>query len=185
MNNNQIRRKIIEELYKSNEKKPGLTTPHGRLRNEIGIEDNELDRNINYLKDKGYIHLTTAMDYYAAKITDKGIDLIEDNNEFNTKFPLLSINQNIVQNSTNVNIGSNNSINISDSFNQIYQDPNFVKANNKEEIQKIILEIQKELQNDAVSKSKIKDSVDWLRTNAKWTIPTIAQIVTAVMLGTG
>ena len=104
MNNNQIRRKIIEELYKSNEEKPGVTTPHGILRNKLGIEDNELDRNINYLKEKGYIELITAMNYYAAKITHKGIDLLEDDNEFNTKFPLLNINQNIVKDSTNVNI---------------------------------------------------------------------------------
>jgi hypothetical protein len=183
MNNNGIRRRIIEELYNSNEEKPGLMTPHGRLIDEIGIENNELDRNINYLHEKRFIDLLRAGKYYAAKITPKGIDLIENPEEFNTLFPQVNITQNIVQDSSHVVIGSNNSININESFNEIYQDPEFRNSNNKEQIKDIIQELQIELGNETVNKSKIQKCYDWLKINANWSIPMVSQIIIAVMTG--
>lgn len=167
MNNNEIRRKIIEELYNIYEKNHLRNMPKGKLKDKIGVEYNELNRNVNYLKDKGYVTLIMGMgDYYAAKITADGIDLIESPEEFNTLFPQLNITQNIVHDSSNVVISSDNFINISDSFNQIYQNPEFLNSNHKEEIKKIIQELQIELQNEAVNKNKIQNYYNWLKINA-------------------
>lgn len=41
--------------------------------------------------------------------------------------------------------------------------------------------IENELKKDGINPSKIKCSVNWLKRNASWTIPTITQIILKVI----
>lgn len=83
MDNQKIRRKILEFLYDS-AKNSSNKVPKGILKQELGIEYGELDFNIDYLKDEGYIDVEEGMrGYYAVVIKSKGINLVENPNEFN------------------------------------------------------------------------------------------------------
>lgn len=108
MDNNEIRRKILEVLYDQEMNNPKII-PKGILKKKSGIEYNKLDPNINYLEDKGYIQVTRAMGgYYATKITAKGIDYIENNEEVKS-----NITQHFHGNIENFALGDINNYNTS------------------------------------------------------------------------
>jgi hypothetical protein len=78
MDNQEIRRILLELLYNHGMSEMSI----GILEENLGIGYGELDPNINYLEDKGYIKGYNSLEgYYAAKITAKGIDYIENKKE--------------------------------------------------------------------------------------------------------
>lgn len=112
------------------------------------------------------------------------LDLSEFNEKENSKSSVynqitISDSQGVVIDSTNV------SINIQDAFNKIYQQLDDENPENKEEIQVKIKELEEEVQKEEIDKSKVQNIYNWLKNNANWTIPTITQIVTTCLFGTG
>jgi len=191
MNENRIRRGILEILYDYEEEHSGDQMGGHDLTEKLGdIEPNELIFNMNYLENKGYMDIEEYLEgEFIANITHQGIDLIENNEEFNTKFPLITITN--INNSKGVVLGSNNvqidikdSINIKDSFNELYKQID-ITNDDANEIKENIKQIEIELNKKEVNSSTIKNSVSWLKRNANWTIPTITQIITSVMIGNG
>src|SRR5512139_2558273 len=87
MDNTEIRKKILETLYHEFQKE-GIPSSLGAysIAREIGIDENDMDFNYQYLEDKGFIKL---MKFGSPEtgvfliITPKGIDLIEGPSEFN------------------------------------------------------------------------------------------------------
>lgn len=183
MDNNEIRRKILDILYnnKLNNLEEGFYNI--KLQEKFSnIDENIFNFNLNYLKKKRLIRSTTVLGqrYYIVKITIDGIDVVEDNEKLNRFFPI--INQTIVSNSPGTVINSNNvSINIQESFNLIYQEINERNPKNKSEIKSKIDELKKELEKDEINKSKVQKCSEWLKRNANWTIPTISQIILATI----
>jgi DNA-binding protein len=79
--------------------------------------------------------------------------------------------QGVVTGSNNVKIDINSTTN---NFNDLYKlSDNYENA---KEIKEKLNVIENELNNDEINQSKIKSSIDWLKRNANWTIPTITQI---------
>ncbi len=185
MDNKEIRRKILEALYKHEEQNPGRFLPSGNLKKLVDIEEKKLESNVYYLKRGRYIEIREFLQGYHAKIANRGIDLVENNEEFNRIFPPVNITT--IHNSKGVVVGSNNveikideSINITDSFNEIYDKANDFE--NAEEIKERIKVIEEELKKDNINKSQIKSSMDWLKRNANWTFPSLVQILTSIFL---
>ncbi len=182
MNNDEIRRKILEILYEKDKEEPFRFMSRNLLKEKLNVEDNKLDSNVLYLKEKNLIILgkehTQTKPFIRAIITAKGKDLVENKEEFNSMFPI-NITQNIISNGIGAAIGNNNSINISieDSFKKIYDDIQKQDMSNKEEIIKNVKEIEDELKKDSIDKNKIKKSIDFLKTNASWVIPSVIEIV--------
>jgi len=94
MTNQEIRRKILELLYNEYQIHPYLTVSAKDLLYKIGITKQELFTNIVYLEEKGYVELQKALGtpFISARISVYGIELVEDESEFNIKF---RIRQNI------------------------------------------------------------------------------------------
>jgi DNA-binding PadR family transcriptional regulator len=126
--NIKIRRDILTILYQ-HFKNSERFTEGAVLLKAIGKEKNELYPNLRYLEDKDLVNIIWRPGGFpVVKITALGIDLLEDESEFNQKFPL-SINydssihiSDITGDITGIGIsGSNNviekNIQISDSFN--------------------------------------------------------------------
>jgi hypothetical protein len=94
-----------------------------------------------------------------------------------------NLNVTNVSKSQGVITGSNNLMKIEGgiySFNELYEmiNENDDKA---DEIKENLKLIEKELKKEEINPSKIKTSVDLLRRNAYWTIPTIASIMMPLM----
>ncbi|MDO5836099.1 MAG: hypothetical protein Q4P17_06285 [Methanobacterium sp.] len=185
MDNQEIRRKIIELLY-DNASKGSERVTKGILKKELGIGYNELNFNINYLEKERYISVERFMGgHYVVEIRSRGINLVENPKKFDSLFPLVNITQiynskGVVVGSSHIKLNIDESVNIKDSFNEIYNELRNQK--NSDEIIEKIKAIEHELNNDTINKSKIKNSMDWLKRNANWTIPSIVQIITSVFL---
>lgn len=175
MNNIEIRRRILEKLYNAEQKKPDNIIPSDKLCQELGISNEDIGSNIKYLHQKHFIEAhQLATRHYSAllNITHDGIDIIEDENEFNRKFPIKITNiQNsngVVIDSNNVRVDINQSINIQNSFNKLYEECE--AKDGSEEIISRIKAIENEIGKDTVNTDKIKESTNWLNRNASWTI---------------
>ncbi len=89
------------------------------------------------------------------------------------------INSQVVTDSNNVKLDINGSFNIENSFNDL--DRLSEGYENADEIKENLRSIKYELSKDQIDQSKFKSSVDWLKRNANWIIPSISQIVLASM----
>jgi len=130
LNYNQIRRDILKLLYQ-NFRNGKPYTEGANIVNSIAYSQTDIYASLHYLEDKGLVNVIWRPGGFpVAKINASGIDLLEDESEFNRKFPVSitydsSINISDVKGSlTGIGVsGSNNIIKsntrISDSFNQI------------------------------------------------------------------
>ena len=64
-------------------------TPKEFIEN-LGVVQEKLDFNIVYLEEKGLVELQKPLEgsiFVGARITTKGIDIVEDSDQFNNLFP--------------------------------------------------------------------------------------------------
>ncbi|MBZ2164502.1 hypothetical protein [Methanobacterium spitsbergense] len=183
----EIRKKILEILYEKDRENFRQYIDREELQEKLHIDFNELDSDVINLKDKGLLEIITASHVYflAARITTYGKDLVENENELINQSPV-SFTQNIVSNSSGVFINSHDiSINIQDSFNEIYSQIENKNPQNTDEVKEMVTRLQSELTKENINKTNIQKISNWLRKNANWTIPTITQIIIAILIGGG
>jgi hypothetical protein len=188
MDNNEIRRQILEILYEYEKTHPKTYLDYDKILNKINnVKLEELIFHVNYLEDKGYLEQRRLNgEGFIARINSQGMDIVENTAEFNAEFP--SINFTNINNSKGVVVGSNNvkidfneNLNIKESFSEIYNkiDP---MATNSKKIEEQVQLIENELDTKKMDKSVIQSSMKWLSVNASWTIPLLTQIMLAVMI---
>ncbi|MGP8023864.1 MAG: hypothetical protein ACLQG5_06225 [Methanobacterium sp.] len=189
LDDNQIRRKILEILYDYEIENPRDDVESIELNKKLGVGvlDKEVEFNINYLENKGFVDVTGRhFEGFEVKITHKGIDLVENNEEFNNLFPQINLTQNIIQNSKGVVINSNHvNMSIDESFNQIYYKIEERNLENVAIIKEAIKNIEEEFKKDCISKTEIQASIsiiDSLKGNAYWIVPMVAQVMTSILL---
>jgi len=179
MDNKEIRRNILEYLYQMDEENPQNLISKEEIISFLGVEGKKIDSNIIYLEEKGYVKLEKYIGalFGHARITSYGKDLVENPEEFNSKFPI-HVTQNIVTNSTGTIIGDNNtqSLTISDSFNTIYHELEKRNPDKKSEIKKQIKIIENELKKETPNISIIKKASEFLKNNAAWIVPIMGEI---------
>lgn len=86
----EVRRKILEILYERFVEHPYNRTTPKEFKEQLGISLRDLNYNIIYLEDKCLIELQKPLEgslFVGARITHRGIDLIEDEYEFDIMFP--------------------------------------------------------------------------------------------------
>ncbi len=89
----EIRRRILEMLYEKFTEHPYYRITPKEFKNELKINLRELNYNVIYLEEKGLIELQKPLEgslFVGARITTKGVDLVEDEYKFNMMFPLNS-----------------------------------------------------------------------------------------------
>lgn len=197
MDNNKVRRDILEILYKMFKENPYSFVSREVLLYVI-YNSKGLDSNIAYLEEKGYVELQRALgtQFIGARIKAGGVDLIEDESEFNVKFP---IKQNITQikgdvigvisQGNNAQITSRISIQIGKNFNNILEEIDLrrdLDTETKQSLRSKVQEIQTEIQKSEPNAIKVKSALDFLKNKAKWvydkivTNPVIAAILVEI-----
>ena len=90
MTNHGLRRKILQMLYTCFTEHPYHRITPEEFTESLGITQKMLDFNIIYLEEKGYIELQKPLEgsiFVGARITPKGIDVVEDKKKFDILFP--------------------------------------------------------------------------------------------------
>jgi hypothetical protein len=80
-------------LYESFTEHPYNRVTPKEFKTILGIGLKDLHFNIIYLEEKGYVELSKPLEgsiFVGARITPKGVDLVEDECEFNVHFPVQS-----------------------------------------------------------------------------------------------
>ncbi|WP_048190499.1 hypothetical protein [Methanobacterium sp. SMA-27] len=183
MDNNEIRREILEVLYEFEQDDPGRKVNRGHIKEKLDIDYKQIKSNIRWLEGEGYVKVDWLPQTFLSLITNRGINLIENKEEFNKEFPLINVqniinSKGIVIDSNNVDIKIDESIDIKATFNSIYEDIEI--HDNSDEVEKRILMIEEMLKKDNINTSKINDAVGWLRVNANWTILPLIQIIVSL-----
>lgn len=88
----RLRRCILQTLYALFKKHPYAQVELAQLLEDCQIDTETLNWNMVYLEKSGFVELSKSIDtppYIAcsASITAAGIDLIEDEDEFDNRFP--------------------------------------------------------------------------------------------------
>jgi len=86
-----LRRKILEMVYERFKEHPYYRITPKEFKESLNISLKELHYNIIYLEEKGLIELQKPLEgsiFVGARITPKGIDLVEDEYQFDIMFPL-------------------------------------------------------------------------------------------------
>jgi hypothetical protein len=90
MKDSLIRRRILEMVFNTFREHPYNRITPKEFKEELGIGLKELYFNVAYLTEKGYLDLQTPLEgsfFVGARITAKGIDLVEDTLQFDIMFP--------------------------------------------------------------------------------------------------
>ncbi len=89
----QLRRYIMESLYHFFTEYPYAAMEMSQLHESCGNDAKSLNWNIVYLEKSGYVELSRSVDCppyvsCSASITGSGVDLVENESDFNAKFPI-------------------------------------------------------------------------------------------------
>jgi len=94
MLNEKIRKAILEYYYEYWQKKPDAWASCEQLAEELGISNEQLGANLRYLHDKGLLKALKTLEPYERwlyKITDLGIDAVENPHKFNQSIPFINL----------------------------------------------------------------------------------------------
>ncbi len=156
MTNIEIRRKILEMAYERFKDHPYYRITPKELKEVLNIDLKTLNFNIVYLEEKGYVELQKPLEgslFVGARITSKGVDLVEDEYQLDVTFP--------VDKDT-----SAMQINIFKEFNLLIDkisESEKISSDTKEIIIEEIREIQKELKKIEPSYGRVKLFLDRVR----------------------
>ncbi|MCK4673048.1 hypothetical protein KAT67_03580, partial [candidate division WOR-3 bacterium] len=87
----KIRRGILKMAYERFKEHPYHRITPKELENALNIGFKELNYNIIYLEEKGFIELQKPLEgsiFVGVRISSKGIDLVEDECQFGIMFPI-------------------------------------------------------------------------------------------------
>ncbi len=156
MTNIEIRRKILIMAYEKFKEHPYYRITPKEFKEALNIDLKTLNFNIVYLEEKGYIELQKPLEgslFVGARITSKGVDLVEDDYQFDITFPVTSDT-------------SAMQINIFKEFNLLVDKVNTdekISGDIKEILIEEIREIQKELKKIEPSYNRVKLFLDKVR----------------------
>jgi len=109
MDDVRIRRLILRELYDKRRHEPSAAIERSELAQHLGLTPQDARFHLGYLAEKGLVEISTTTVgqrvFALVHITAAGIDLTEDPNEFNNRFPPQIIIQNVLGDKLDIVIG--------------------------------------------------------------------------------
>ena len=156
MTNTEIRREILRMLYECFKEHPYNRMTSNELKETLNIGLKELQFNVIYLEEKGLLELQKPLEgslFVGARITPKGIDLIEDEIQLDIVFPTKSTEASI---SSKVFDELQHLIHETSESNELDQDT-------KELIVEEIAEIQKQLKLSEPSYTVVKKLTEHIK----------------------
>lgn len=160
MDKNILRRNILTMLYERFCEHPYHVVTPKEFVETLKIDQHELNYNIVYLEEKGLVELYKPLEgaiFVASRITSRGIDLVEDELEFRSRFPIAQ-----------VDTGSD----LASAVQQLHVLINQVKKTTKSEVSELlegdIAELANHLAAKEVSYKMVQDLVNQIRKKEKW-----------------
>jgi DNA-binding MarR family transcriptional regulator len=105
----RARRLILQALYKERKREPQGAIERSQLAQRLALTPQDAQFNVGYLAEKGLVRISKPTvdrrKFFFVHITAEGIDLIEDPNEFNNRFPPQVIVQNVLGDKLDIVIG--------------------------------------------------------------------------------
>jgi len=185
MDNQKVRSVILRKLYEHNNTNPNFPCYLEEF-TKLGISKEQISVNVRYLEETGLVKqvLWDATIPIAAIISAKGMDAVENPETFGDQFPFISNNIQIitgdVKNSLIAQTSGDQTINISESFNQIYNQidkDERINLSAKEELKKDVKELEEHL------KDTEKINLGWLKSKLSkisktgWNSPILQNII--------
>lgn len=182
MDNNDIRKKILEVLYEAKTIRNPLIT-NNEIIEKLNLKEQSIFFNTQYLHEKNYVKMMLLADGgFFAEITSNGVDIVENTAKLNQLFPtkLEIINSpGTTVNSDNVSISFNNS------FNQLYSQIREIGLDNQVEIEERLKKLEEELKKENLSKSKLQNIISYLKTHTPdWVVSAAIQLTIKAITGT-
>ena len=187
--NDKIRRSILEIFYESALKNPtSCAVTREMLKTRLLISDNLIDMNVMYLHGKKLVRICkwkTHELWEAAVLDIKGVDVVEHKEQYANEFPFMQLN---LQNINGIVFGNaiqavNSQVafdqKIVDAFKQIYvslDSNSSLTQEGKDQTRSHLKTIEEELLSKG-SLDKIRKSLNWLKQNASWVVPTVTQVI--------
>ncbi len=192
MKNDSVRLRILEILYKKAAEGGDWTMQREEIIQLLPISEKQLDFNVQYLHNKKLlkIRVLEKANWQATKITAKGIDVIENKPRFADEFPfILESIQGKMADQPDGSIVDTDQCDVnlyqqvSSAFGQAYEQvkKTDILLEKKQEIEANLKALENELPKQKPNKNKITAIYDWLKVNAEYVIPIIAESVTEAL----
>lgn len=190
--NNEIRYSILQHLYRLHFEDPSsFGIARVELLRLIGTQENLMDSNMLYLEEKGLVRLEKVMGslWAWARVTALGIDVIENKEMYKQRFPFITVQIQEIHGDVHGNVvqaeGSQVTIQQIDGAFQtarsMTESKTDISQEVKKEIQENLVALQEEIEKKEPDAGKIQRSWSWLKRNANWVVPVLAQIVSEVV----
>ena len=188
VDNNQIRYRILEELYKYEQKEPGrLGVENEAMLGTLGATSEQMDFNMLYLEEKGLVELLKVMGslWRNVRITALGIDVVENKERYMNDFPFI---QAVIQQIQGPIYGTvvqavSSQVNFSQQVANAFQEAQrltneqSIAKELKTEITENLEALKREIVSGQPDAGQIQRPWNWLKRNASWVVPTLTQIV--------
>ena len=189
VSDDQVRIDILEVLYKHLTDDPTSSgVDRAIIQDTLKISESQMDLNMSYLEEKTLVTLfrIKGSQWTFAKITAEGIDVVENKERHAEKFPFTQATTNQIHKDVHENVIQieqsqvSFSQQVTNAFNQAYNQVETSKLSKAEKgkIEKQLNALEKELQKTRrADLGTIQKLWEWLKRNASWLSPTIAQVV--------
>ncbi|UCE16464.1 MAG: hypothetical protein JSV12_02285 [Candidatus Bathyarchaeota archaeon] len=190
---NEIRQLILKTLFDFEQKNPRSTGGFGRERMKelLQLPEEKMDFNMYYLEQKGFVKLFKGIGiWFHARITAFGVDVIENKHKFGEQFPFIKTTIQEIHGDVHGNVVQ--AVDSKVSFNQqvtaafrrarnMIETKDGISPTLKEAINEKVTLLEKELRSKKPDTSRTRKLWKWLKRNANWVVPTLAQVVLEVL----
>lgn len=188
MDDQTITSVLLRKFYEYARENPRASF-HFKEFSDMGLTDEQISFNAKYLDDKRLLDVSwNANDIvpHSAQITALGIDVVREPETTGIQYPFVQNNLQIINGDINNSIiaqsAGEQSINISDSFNKIYNQINAsedIDLSTKTELQNEIQEVETHLTEGKIDLDWIKDKLLNIKKKAHWVNPILQSIIVA------
>ena len=183
----EVRHQILDILYRLAKKEPLGMLGRKQMHEVLKIPEEQMDFNIFYLQEKNLIKLRQGLGapWFTAEITAFGTDVIENKDKYSQSFPFI---QTTIQEIHGDIYGTvvqavDSKVDIKQQVTSAFQkaheitDKMDIESSIKEEIQKQLKLLEEELRKEEVDAGKVQRLWRWIKKNASWLVPTLADVV--------
>ena len=182
---------MIRKFYDYNQENPGDFLDFEEF-TKLGMSNEEITVNARYLNEKGLLdvgpsNIGTTFPSLGI-ITAVGMDVIEGPETIGSQFPFVQNNIQIIRGNITDSVLAQSSgdqiINISESFNQIYNRIDATEnldSSTRNGLKKDVKELEEHLNGDKIDLEWIKEKSSKIKEKASWAIPIIQNIIIEII----
>ena len=192
MSNDEIRILTLQHLYRLYHEDPkSFGINRVEMLELLNAQENLMDSNMLYLEQKGLVKLEKVLGslWAWARITAFGIDVIENKQMYKQQFPFITVQVQEIHGDVHGNVvQAKDSQVIIQQIDSAFQTARSmteskteISSELKKEIHENLLALQEEIKKKEPDAGKIQKCWNWLKRNANWVVPVLAQIVSEVV----